>query len=96
MASPLERELIEHHHTMKGVHLLRARVLPLSRHVAATWELLNMGDESCHPHATLFKSLYLLRSIHEQAGKQQEKSDEQDDCGSHDMSLSSLKISLAA
>jgi hypothetical protein len=36
-----------------------------------------------------------LRSIEEQAGKQQEESYEQDDSGSHDMSLSSLKISLA-
>jgi hypothetical protein len=59
---------------VKGVHFPRLRVLPLSRHVANPRELLNIGDNGCHPQATLFKSLYLLRSINEQAGKQQEES----------------------
>jgi hypothetical protein len=81
---------------VKGVHLPRLRVLPLSRHVANAWELLNVGDDGCHPHATLFKSLYLLRSIKEQAGKYQKESYKQDDSGSCEISLSSLKISLAA
>jgi len=81
---------------VKGVHLPRLRVLPLSRYVATAWELLNIGDDGCHPHATLFKSLYLLRSIKEQAGKHQEESYEHNDSWSDEMSISSLKFSLAA
>jgi len=95
-APALERELVEHRHSVKGVHLPRLRVLPLSRQVAATWELFDRGDDGSHPHATLFKSLDLLRSIKEQTRKEQEESYEQDDCGFHDLSLSSLKTCLAA
>ena len=95
-APALEGELVEHRHSVKGVHLPRLRVLPLSRQVAATWELFDRGDDGSHPHATLFKSLNLLRSIKEQARKEQEESYEQDDCGFHDLSLPSLKTSLAA
>ncbi len=95
-APALEGELVEHRHSVKGVHLPRLRVLPLSRQVAATWELFDRGDDGSHPHATLFKSLDLLRSIKEQTRKEQEESYEQDDCGFHDWSLSSLKTCLAA
>lgn len=95
-APALEGKLIKHRHTVKGEYLPCLWVLPLSRYIAATWELLNIGDDGCHPQATLFKRLYLLRSVKEQTGKQQEESYQQDDSRSHGMSISSLKISLAA